>query len=72
MLKNTLVLLQGNHATLVKNQTPQQFENELRAFLRRRSEDPTTACDMFYVQPERDGDNGLCIEPGAIVALVPA
>lgn len=69
--KNTLVMLQGGHTTLVHDQTPQQIENELRAFKNMRTETlgPEAPC-LFYIQTAQRGDNGLCIDADAIVALV--
>lgn len=66
---NTLIMLRGGHTTVVKDQTPQQIENELRSFREGRKEG---ICDvaMFYVQTPQRGDNGLCVDPDAIVALV--
>jgi hypothetical protein len=71
MLKNTLIMLQGGHTTVVKDQTPQQIENEMRSFREARREG-TCQVEMFYIQTEQRGDNGLCIDPDSIVALVAA
>ena len=69
--KNTLVMLDGGHTTVVHDQTPQQIENELRSFKEMRKEALGTESPcMFYIQTPRRGDNGLCIDPDAIVALV--
>lgn len=62
---NTLVMLQGGHTTLVKGQAPHDIEHQLRQF------DQTTK-SRYYIQAENHGDNGLILDPRAVVALVAA
>ena len=65
---DTLVMLQGGHTTVVKDQKPSEIEKEMRAFrAAKRDHGPV---GMFYIQTPQRGDNGLCIDPDSIVALV--
>lgn len=64
---NTLVMLQGGHTTLIAGATPQAIENELRGF---NDVQPPGSRRLFYLGSESHGDNGLIIDPGAVVALV--
>ncbi len=66
---NTLVMLRGGHTTVVKGQSPHDIEHELRSF-REGQQEGLCSVAMFYIQTEQRGDNGLCVDPDSIVALV--
>lgn len=65
---DTLVMLQGGHKTVVRGASPEELEKTLRQF--KEAQASHGPVKLMYLQTPQFGDNGLCIHPDSIVALV--
>ena len=62
--KNTLIMLQGGHTTLVKDKTPDEIRRQLVSGRQR------AGLNRFYIDMPDHGNKDSILDAGAVVALI--